>query len=1654
MSSTSAPPGRIVDITQICSSFPSTPSPEIKRDSILAGLEDLLEGDVDAVVVEGQEEIGKTTLLAQFVQKNHRSVCLFVKNTSRFTYDPSIVIRDLCNQIYWHLNGEEIEAKTATDITLLLQLAYQLRGKARRNQSRYYFVIDGLESLAAQDEAAVRAIVDLLPFGVEQFKFLLTAVEGAFKTWTGGKVQFKTFPLTGFTLDDALAYFSSMKVEREFISEVYRVSKSPGYMAAVRRLIDKGTAPTELIQELPAKLPGLFELEWKPVSSGDEDLKQVLAIMAFYPGHHTVANLSTVLGIDARSLKSKIGKLSFVTRDASTHEIRYVTESHRRYATTVLAAYKSAIRDNLIEWALKNPDAEATLRLLPSYLADAERDIELLSFLSTEHLLMMVEKTQSLRASTSNAELGIATAIKLGRDADLIRFAVQESAISQLDACAVAQTELEASMAVGDADVAVALAHSAVLKQDRLRLLATIGRLQRERGLPIDPDIISQIETLLRDVDLGELGARVTDLATDLMFSQPQAAVKLLEDRARLAPEDRGVDWALAKLSIVHAIESLRNSAGLQPSSEDIQRRIKNPAALRFSRAVALLFSKYSARDVINEVEKMDSPKDKMYLLRQWTSIIRKRADIAEVVDFALKLAIRTREYTATARDYLQLATPLRYIEDTHQLATLVASFDAQRGSAEKLGPTEDFIQLQLVIATAETAISKDSADKRVLEVYYSISAITDPELQGTCLALLLSGIEAVDPTGQLKECSAIRAIAEADLESKLALLLRETADHYIVTRNIIRALAQTLPEKSLAIARRLNVAPRRNQAILDCIQEHIKRPAGSIDVDFLLKAVEQIADRGLKDRGLVAIVERLHDATEADEISSLLLKFIPILALTDTVYDPALACLSMSHAAAVLMNEGTRTSAIEPHLRTHLIERVKFVWEHMDDSAAKIDTAFQVAVILADTDREQALAFVSGARSARDQLGVDYSSPAYSYCLRLAIRAYSGLFPQKLDTPDDFQRMAFQIGRVRSQATRVFLWTDLALRFFRNEREQEGKRIVREHIRPVLANMSRLNEADWQRAVALAAPALFRAHPDTAIDDLGGLTPLTRNVAVGRAVDFILRKTPSADPFDSEGTGSKYQLSYEEAVDLCKLGQLAFNDALVYRIVESIGRSATWKHNRKQFSPEQRNEIAHKMRALIASKLPAPEFITHEGYVVLCDAEIVRMLKQKQNAWEALANRARQLPNVSDQVFVLCYLADAYDYGGKSVRSALLDEATRLAAKIPSRLDKVDRFEVIAGRAHDINQKTLMRSLLEEAMISIRRDDEEEEGNPTQRSIVDFAYRLDPDFATTLASRMDNDEARLAARKNMKTLELKKRLLDNTDEIGELDDLRAASKAAWLSLGSLNANRAETRHVRTTRDLAKLAASAPLEDAYPIFAWIIENAIQRRAQAGEAKRLVRDLFEACMLGCDLAANSVLCLPHSPRMHMPNRSVSSEDRTVIRPGERDRALDVLREWIANEADEYLKISDPYFTPVDLEILQLVLSGSPKLKLKIVTSKKQQLEKRIDWPWEDAYHRYWKEHFSEQGPPDTTVYIVGTQETYELPLHERWWISKNGRGLRIGTSFNSLGGEKTSEITRLSREETIEREIEIDALIFGQTSDRRGQKLSVSYFNLW
>lgn len=1590
----------------ICQSAPERPKSEILRDNILDTLESQFDGDTQVIIVEGVEGIGKTTLLSQFAMRHQQHVlCLFASSASTWAYDPLALRFDLSNQLEFLLYGTELADASVIDESFLRFRFLELQRRARRRNETFFFVIDGLEEIPEEDDTSRRLILALLPFGWSGFRFLLSGNVQSLELSTRVAERTKPHQLSFFSLNETERLFDGVTATFEQAAEFHRITRgTPGYLASIRRLIERGMLAEELLKELPERLPRIFDVEWRAVDAGNERLLFLLAVLAHDRRRYSVVELAAVTHVDVSTVEALLSQLTFVVADK---EVKFVTEAFRRYAARRLADWKGRVSDALIDYFLDQPESDEALALLPGYFHDAKRFQDLVSYLSPENFVRLLRRSPSLKLVQQKADLGIEAAKYLGRDADLVRFTLQRSTIEDIASSEVGRSEVRAIASLGEYDKAYALAQSSVRNEDRLRLLAAVARARREAGLPADPELDLQIRQAYADVEPSVIGRRSMPIAADLMYSYPDLAVEIVE-KSRGQGGENALDWALVTL----AMQAGSSAPLLRDRLQTVSTRLRDPEAKRFSAQATLVLGDFTAEEAIAEAQRLEHVSDQLYVLRNWSVANRTREDATLVFEYAIKRSIQTTGYAPNALVFRQLAAPLPYTKDIQKVTYFLSVLDSQLGALQALGPTEDFVRLRLIMARAEWSFDRKSAATRLLDVYLYIDAIPDVITKTTCIARLVATLTRLPAEERVEDVDSLKSLAEGDLENSVTALLNLTAEHEEAVTGVVKALASARPELALSIVNRVNIERSRDEVFAELIDAALEAPRSELNWSAIGTALDSIRDRRKYTDALISVITNLSRRKFAGAVPE---EALELLARAHDIDGAAPRCHASSLALRIL--SGNKEESAATDLRSALTDTLFSAWEAVDTDWLKVSVGYDVVSELANSLPLLARDIFNRVAGLKHQYSLydESTMSAATLALSLSIRAFGGLVAKSVDTPDDGERIGRAIAAISALGAQASLWADLALRYHSHGRTKECADLVKQKLVPLLDSISPQNIQRRRDGLTACAAALYSANPITGTEAILALPSVQRDEAIGNVCEYLLTRTLPDEPYETAARLG-YDIDFDRAVEIIHLLHHTERDGQIYYFVKAIVDSVVHSRFRDNFSASQKGEIARLLVELAERKLPNPRNIQHEGFKIVTLLEVNRLgSTAATRPLSSLIAAARAIPNVPDRAYVLAIIA-ASDRDPKR-RKELLDESSQIVSSLPMMLDKIDHLEIVGTLLFDVDAP-LAKEYLRQAMqcaLQAKGDDLAER----RRSLIDTAYRqAGSEYAAALASMISDDPATSKIDKQLRLIELRKSLAEGgSNETSEhFDKSRAVdvARVAWQQLGALNSGRTSALPVSRTIGRLEYASAQPLTIAYPLYAWFIENAVRRLGRPEDMRQIVLPFFQACLLDAELAIRAAERSAVSSRRTfdlLAEVSRRAEDGSLtIREGEREKAIEFVKQWLSTNLGKYLKISDPYFGPNDLEILKLVLSVRRDCEVIVLTSRANHA-RAVSAPWDDAYATAWVK-ISEEDPPPTRILIIGTRASGKSPIHDRWWISEEA-ALEIGTSWNGIGKSGTT-----------------------------------------
>jgi hypothetical protein len=1633
-------PAIVSGLPDICTGFPALPEPLISRPHFLDTIATMFDGATQLVVIEGQEGLGKTTLAAQFARRNEtRAISLFVSDVSAFSRSPEYLLTILCDQIHWRFHGIRMSPEVSPEV-YVGTARLRLQREAVSQGQPFYFVIDGLLQVADLDPGLVGLVLtDYLSAGIPGFKFLVTGDSSKLPEKLREKVKFKPWTPPGFSPAETRLLLDEFGLSASALTDIGNTFGGvPGKITSVRRSLQSGLSAAELERDLPKGLKGLFLIEWRAVDSGNELQVTVLALLAFSLHQMTLESISRIVGSDPSSVLDTVSRLGFIRITPGTldPELSYASNSFREFAASQLSTHRKRCVESIVNLLLSESPTPATVEHLPSYLESLGRHKDLVSYLSLDHLAVICENMHSLQPLAQVLRRGFEASKAVASPATILQFAFELSIVSEVGAASVLSSEVEAHLAIGEYTRALTIAQGAFLKEDRLEGLATIVHTVAKKGEKPDPAILAEIQILADIVDYSTAPNRAVSIASDIIGVLPDVAIALVEKSTK-EDSEYPVDVALATLTIA-ARDLEREQAEGGVKDESISSRIANPSVRSVARALGTVVAGYSIEELIRRCEQMESTRACLYMLERWAVNNVEHTEANRVISYALGRMLRATDFTLDAKTVRRLAAPLPHLAETGAFAanTLLQTIDAQLVMLEKNGPSVDYARLCITLAETEAAWSAEQALARFEQLGYFVANL-EPELRVEALAWMISALKQDRHLRLVQIASTFLSTLESDFWCAVDQLLLGTAEHYEALKRPVRALASVDLILTIELASKANVQARRDLLLSESLSQLTSRELRAMDVTSVQSVLSQMHETSVRDDALTEMLGKL-DGKDIDNLSE---GWTGIFKRVLSIQRAPWKVIGCALAQAVCARQSDPAFAnLAPILTEHLDTAIQAVNSDWD----RTDLGFTIANILGDSNLTRTHSLIQAAHDTRKRSLVPdgRTATAYIQAARLAIRAFMGLLPRQLDVDEAYTRLRRIINHLPSDGERIRLWSELALRCFAVMSKDLGSRIVNEEIRTIVRNIA--DQGFYSFIMADTAPALYYAHSASAVRDLLQLDEPHRNEAFENICWYILHRIPLHDP-----TGSRFiaKLTANDVEDFLHCLKHIQDDSSLSYYVQQLTDALMSSEGQQEFSRANRAEIARRVQELTKGKFPWQHGIAHQGYSVVVAACVTALEGSSLDSWKQVAENAKAIPNFADRTLVLGIIAHFAPSRFDSFRVELINEARASASSISAPLDRLERLRYLAEWAEpfDIN---VARTCLTEAFrlsVDVKRD-----VTSQQRAMVDFANRISDEFAKSLISQLDDDPAirkrkRLKQRSELNTVlrKLPKNLSEET--IAHLSD-RDTAELCGMMLTGLHDGSVAYIPVDKVRIFMARITSLPFRESYTAIAWAIENSTVQHSHTPYGTSHLLETFGACATACELGMQ-LMSRSVGYQSGLSDSIVDSEQVQLIEPGERMKAIGAISDWIRGQEPTVLKLCDPFFGPVDLELLKLVLEIAPSCTVQIFAGEKKQLDLKLEAPFDVAYLDHWKT-ISQNDPPQTDLVVAGLSSSRECPIHERW-IFASGAGLRLGSSISGLGRSRVTEVSTMTSTEAATNEALLDGYLSCRVRDNNGDR--VRYF---
>ena len=832
----------------------------------------------------------------------------------------------------------------------------------------------------------------------------------------------------------------------------------------------------------------------------------------------------------------------------------------------------------------------------------------------------------------------------------------------------------------------------------------------------------------------------------------------------------------------------------------------------------------------------------------------------------------------------------------------------------------------------------------------------------------------------------------------------------------------------ALIMTTELNLRSRREQALSHILRVALLKKGEENIEKFLTDVLEQLSIRK-RAKMLVNVLNELQlkGRIPAPENLWILLDF------AKSLEDPAERAISLANLAILTLSTNSK-------MASDIGVQALLAWRQEDDLKVRISMGFELVDILAKIDLSAAkdlyqeikeLLLLSGAPLALGSLGNSFAS-----AVELAIRAIGLLSTDLIEK--NIELIEKWIERIPAKRIQGVLYAKLASSLYRTNIDKQADELVRTRVLPTINKLTSL--VDRNELIESSLPVIFKYDPAEAEVLSNTLSISQKDRGLLSALVWNFANCFLGDQIEIQDL-TKLRAIADRPKILTGI-QIAGNlqeDLAIYTAVQILSKVIEASYIEDQINLTQALELLSRLDDLVTIKLPDPNNIRHEGFLVLALSEIhcvrslifsklhskgaARGLRKGDilKKWRDLCSRALQIPNTADRVFVMAHIAsNMHGYYKKDLTHVvnILEQAQEQIKDIPSLIDRFERLDIIAETWQTIGKKTEAEFVLEQ-LVEMLEQFQGSSRDVKLKALVQTAYAIgNENLASDIVSRVDKPNLRQGMlTKSQRRIQVEilrqqpnkvSNLSDTTNLLHEHENIIGTS--AKFLLEDLITGRGRSDHSRILNDWLLRSHNCHPRIIKDVLDWVVESSIRGKRRSSldvfsETLELIGRMAEITFLGAR---------PEGLESIENSFAGLSSKFMVFQTGEQTKARNWLCQWLESNVQKYLKICDPYFGLEELEYLACVPENSIIL---IVTT-----TKGIGNISQDDIELYWRK-VSARMLPDTKFIIVPSN--FESRFHDRVIIADSS-GLDIGSSLNGLGKSR-QKIAILSPEEARELE---------------------------
>lgn len=1582
----------VVDnLTQLSESFPSIPNNPLNRENYISYIEVSLQNNRVLCVNGSEEGVGVTTLLALFADK-HSENCISVFNHQYNNAFQTIgfIEQSIAKQLNFYLNKTLIDNKECS----LSRIKWKVCGKLKNKKNRLYFIFDGFDSISTERKNSLRKLLgDLYTIPNSYFLFSgnKTEVESLFpKDSCISKVD-----ILPFSIGEVESYFTMAfpDASKENIAIIAKISRGIGVrMAILKHQLKKTNSIEEyLLNDIDENTDLLEEILDNIVYSPNENDSVLFTLLTYSEIPLSVITLSSIVNIAEKDVIEFIDRYDNLIIKSEEGIVSIKSEIFHKYLKNELIGKKRTAVENIVAHITKFESVYQSFQALPNLLKEAHNARAILEYIDSDTIRSFVKKEASQAIVNEHCDLGFSASSRYPEEAldRAFRYAVYKSCSMEIEKNELWDSEIEALLAIGEYEEACTLAQNVYLKEEQLKCFLLIARKKDKLPPSLYESIITNITELIHIIDFEHIPNKAIELAKLLLPVDINQALTIIERVEKCNKGRINFDKLYSALSLSFE----ENSSNSNSANKDVlQSKISDEGLRRLSSAMCKIFGNCDEDRLIAELDKLSSDFHRLYLLQYWIPEHKGLTGIGRIIIYALKIIIRISDNDMPKAGYVKKICSALSNVSSQDLNEIVALLDSMKNSISI--PSSDFVETQIALCSSLFANNSSEAEHRLIELYCFIDELEDLSVKAHCWALLLSAYAKLGDKNIIENIIGTASEIQKEFNTNVDLLLTQSAYHLHAVDGALRALAVDYSSAIKETIEKLNTLERRSRAYFVVSDEYLNNISmGNINWEYVFRLIQNITYSSEdKDIILTNLVRKLYRANNATYAEIKIIK--RIFALIRNIEDDERSIHSLTLLWVLLNKQYTNDTGLINEVKSLIEEK----WMAMDIQWLKINEGFYLVKYIAKISVEEAKEFLKKVVSLKKDnlLSTTSCISAYMECLFLYTQSLGTLIRSKLVEEKHIFQFQQMIDYVNSRSLSIVLWSKVALEYYFADRKLEYNNIVSKFISIPVDDLSQF----FQRYVLLnSAPARYLSEGSKFLDSLAPYGDSFKNKCIDNISRVILYKNPYTEYFDLNQLD--FSINNEVTNHLCQLMCASSDENFIFNTIEIICRN--FEDNRNNFSEEQKKYLWEQLDNIITSKLPTSDGIQHNGYVLACKCCLLGIAQfiGKQIPIADLLKEIEAIDNLADRAFLFFELAK---WTKKKEKCAeYLKSGYDLSQLIASHNDKLSRVSFCLEVGFSRSKNTA-KSLAKETIKILSTDSR---GTFTDmKGLIELVNRYDADFTNELLDILDKDPSRKKYRKQLEAnITSTKKIEAASKNYSDFVKLNAKERGRFFNqqLEGLISDKGTSHDPKEGIDILKSIYDKPIAETYKAILVFMENICKRYKFLNRDGVLLCSIHES-LFGC-LQIILSLASGTKEKLEYINRIISEdiekEKNTIIRCGEKDKALQQIVDWFKEmHPVSLLRIVDAYFSPSDLQIIKPLFDINTDLVVKILTHKTCEIEE---------YQAYWN-RISTDLTGMITIHTVNYKDRPDTgPLHDRWWLISNDDGEINGFAVNSVSG---------------------------------------------